>query len=96
MNKSVSLNKTFEQWVDLGVLPEACITRPETCSAAGAALSFWIKVTDYDSDEDSTEGVLSSRTQNDEPTGFVITLMSTWQGDRMRCELHSRTPFCFS
>ena len=75
VNQAVTLNNTFEQWVDLGVLPEACITRPETCSAAGAALSFWLKVTGHDS-EGTTIGILSSRTQTNDPTGFVLTLTS--------------------
>ena len=29
--------------MDLGILTEACITRPETCGAAGGALGFWMR-----------------------------------------------------
>ena len=30
------------QWVDLGIHTEACMTRPETCGAAGGAISMWV------------------------------------------------------
>ena len=33
------------QWVDLGIHTEACMTRPETCGAAGGAISVWLNVT---------------------------------------------------
>ena len=44
MNTAVTLNHTRRQWVDLGILEDACITRPETCGAAGAAVAFWIRI----------------------------------------------------
>ena len=36
------LNRTQRQWVDLGFQTEACMTRPETCDAAGGTISLWV------------------------------------------------------
>ena len=44
VNAALSLNHTRSQWVDLGIHTEACMTRPETCGAAGGAISVWLKV----------------------------------------------------
>ena len=41
------LNKTRNQWIDLGVHSEACMTQPETCGAAGGAISFWMYVIEF-------------------------------------------------
>ena len=38
------LDQTRSQWVDLGIHTEACMTRPETCGAAGGAISLWVNV----------------------------------------------------
>ena len=46
VNCALSLNRTRNQWVDLGIHTETCITRPETCGAAGGAISLWINVID--------------------------------------------------
>ena len=32
------------QWIDLGVLSEACIILPDTCGPVGAAVSVWVKI----------------------------------------------------
>ena len=37
-------NPALYQWVDLGVLSEACITRPDTCGPEGAAVAVWVKI----------------------------------------------------
>ena len=39
-------NHLKRQWVDLGIHNEACMIRPETCDAAGGAISVWIKLND--------------------------------------------------
>ena len=44
MNLPLRLNRTQEQWVDLGIHTEACMTRPETCGAAGGAVSLWVNL----------------------------------------------------
>ena len=44
MGSAVGLSIGMKQWVDLGVLQEACITRPETCGAAGGAVSLWARL----------------------------------------------------
>ena len=36
----------MNQWIDLGVHTEACMTLPETCGAAGGAISLWFRVYD--------------------------------------------------
>ena len=41
---ALSLDRTKRQWVDLGIHTEACMTRPETCGAAGGAVSLWVRV----------------------------------------------------
>ena len=46
VNSAVSLDRTRNQWVDLGIHSEACMTRPETCGTAGGAISLWVKVID--------------------------------------------------
>ena len=40
---SWSLDRTKNQWVDLGVHNEACMTRSETSGVAGGAISLWVK-----------------------------------------------------
>ena len=44
VNNVWTLNSTKSQWVDLGIHTEACMTRPETCGAAGGAISLWVKL----------------------------------------------------
>ena len=46
VHKALRLDRTKNQWVDLGVLSMACITVPDTCRPEGAAVSFWIKTID--------------------------------------------------
>ena len=46
VNEAVSLDRTRSQWIDLGIHTEACMTRPETCGAAGGAISLWVKLFD--------------------------------------------------
>ena len=38
------MDGTRSQWIDLGIQTEACMTRPETCGAAGGAIRMWINV----------------------------------------------------
>ena len=45
---AILLNHTRKQWVDLGIHTEACITRPETCGEAGAAVAFWMRINRHD------------------------------------------------
>ena len=40
----MNTDRTKSQWVDLGIHTEACMTQPDTCSAAGGAISLWLKV----------------------------------------------------
>ena len=42
VNGALNLDHTLEQWVDLGIHTEACMTRPQTCDAAGGAISVWV------------------------------------------------------
>ena len=46
VNSAVSINKTRSQWVDLGIHTEACMSQPETCGAAGGAISMWVNIID--------------------------------------------------
>ena len=45
-NYALTLDKSKKQWADMGIHTKACITRPETCGAAGGAISVWIKIVD--------------------------------------------------
>ena len=49
VNCALSLNRSRSQWVDLGIHTEACMTRPQTCGAAGGAISVWINIADCSS-----------------------------------------------
>ena len=40
----VETDKTEYQYVNLGDLSDACITRPVTCGGEGATVSLWLKV----------------------------------------------------
>lgn len=40
----VETDKTEYQYVNLGELSDACITRPVTCGGEGATISLWLKV----------------------------------------------------
>ena len=44
LNLALSLDRTRNQWGDLGIHTEACMTRPQTCGTAGGAISLWINV----------------------------------------------------
>ena len=43
INSGISTDGFHEQWIDLGIHTEACMTRPDTCGAAGGAVSLWLK-----------------------------------------------------
>ena len=60
--------------MDLGILEDVCITRPETCSAA--AVAFWMRITYSDS---TYRGIISSRGTGHTVTRFVIVV-----GDDLR------------
>ena len=57
MNSALTLDITKSQWVDLGYHTEACMTQPETCGAAGGALSLWVNLIDCNGDR---PGIISS------------------------------------
>ena len=48
INSGISLNHSRNQWVDLGILNDVCMTDPETCVAAGGAVAFWTRRHLYD------------------------------------------------
>ena len=56
VNKALILDRTKSEWIDLGIHTEACMTRPETCGAAGGAISLWAKMIDCP----SSAGIVSS------------------------------------
>ena len=80
VNSAVSLDRTREQWVDLGIMEKACITRPETCGAAGGAVSFWIRIVYGGINE---PGVISSRA-NASSTGIESSVSSFWINTYLR------------
>ena len=52
----MALDRTKSQWVDLGIHTDVCMTRPETCGAAGGAISLWVNVIECS----DWEGIISS------------------------------------
>ena len=68
MNLAWTFNGTKKQWVDLGTHTEACMTPPETCGAAGGAISLWVNVlAGY---KFYSCGIISSRTAY--TSGFML------------------------
>ena len=63
------MDVTKRQWVDLGILQDACILRPETCSAAGAAVAFWIRKTPPNNE---FQGIISSGSNENYETSFRV------------------------
>ena len=63
-------NRDHDQYVDLGDLSAACITRPETCGPEGAAISFWFKLNSCG----GTGGLISSTSSD--TTGFTVACNS--------------------
>ena len=57
-----------DDWVDLGNIEEACMTRPETCSAAGGAVALWVHAA---ATSKSNIGIVSSEVSQG-ATGFSI------------------------
>ena len=70
-NSALTLNRHRRQWVDLGIHTEACMTRPETCGAAGGAISLWLKIINCP----NSDGVITSR--RSWRRGFLIYCQST-------------------
>ena len=67
VNSALTLNRTNNQWVDLGIHTEACMTRPETCGAAGGAISLWINVIECP----INGGIISSRAEGSSGSRIV-------------------------
>ena len=44
MNSAWTVTHIKRQWINLAIHTDACMTRPETCGAAGGAISMWVKV----------------------------------------------------
>ena len=58
MNYAVITDHSRKQWIDLGVHTDACMTRPETCGAAGGAVSLWMMMVDTDCND--VGGIITS------------------------------------
>ena len=48
MGSAWTLNSRNREWIDLGTHREACMVIPETCGAAGGAVSLWVNVSECD------------------------------------------------
>ena len=59
------------EWIELGVHYEACMTDPQTCGAAGGAISIWIRIHSFD----YHGGILTTRTKigTNSSTGITIS-----------------------
>ena len=76
MNLARTFNGANNQLVDLGTDTDACMTRPETCGAAGGAISLWINANDCDG---SICGIITSRKSY--RTEFVLLMAPILQYD---------------
>ena len=56
----------MRQWLDLGILEEACIARPETCTSA--AIAFLMRI---NHDEGTQHGIISSQSRSDGVAYFM-------------------------
>ena len=61
-------DRGINQWIDVGIHNEACITQPDTCGAAGGAVSLWVKVIDCGFDD----GIFTTM-ENTQMRGVAIT-----------------------
>ena len=43
---AISLDRAQSQWIDLGILSNACITDATHCGTAGGAVAFWMRSTE--------------------------------------------------
>ena len=71
VNSGLTFNSTKSQWVDLWINTDVCMTRPETCGAAGGAISLWLQLIDCT----GIDGIISSLT--DGFTGSLIYCSSS-------------------
>ena len=60
VNSALTLDHTKRQWVDLGFHTEDCMTQPETCGAAGGAISMRMRLIDC-----PTGGIITSMIHQD-------------------------------
>ena len=59
VNDGVSTNLAREDWINLGIHLEVCLTHPESCGAAGGAISLWFRLNGY-----SIAGAIVTTTYN--------------------------------
>ena len=60
------LDKEKNEWLDLGIHTEACLTQLDTCGSTGGALSMWIKL-----GSSTYTGIITTK-QNDGASGFCL------------------------
>ena len=70
----MSTNGSLNQWIDLGIHTETCVTKPETCGAAGGAISVWMNIVDCP--QFPVSGVISTRPSS-ATTGSTIDCGNT-------------------
>ena len=70
INSAVSTDRNLNQWIDLGIHTDVCITRPDTCGAAGGAVSLWLRL--LDCGEGQLSGLITSTPDSFGSTGFII------------------------
>ena len=79
------------QWVDLGMHTEACMTRPDTCGAAGGAVSLWLREIECS----DLKGMITSKSYG--RTGFSIWCQdSSRQSTLSKYKRHSTAAQMFS
>ena len=77
INGAVQTNASEFQWINLGIHTEACMTRPETCGAAGGAISLWFRVIDCSISSIDSGAVVSTLTDSLETTGIAVECSAT-------------------
>ena len=71
INSAVSLDRSQQQWIDLGYHTEVCLSQPEFCGAAGGAVSMWLKIIDYY----EIGGILETNNIDDDNLGFMMVAL---------------------
>ena len=68
VTKSIRLDATFNQWIDLGTPRDVCLAQPDTCVHGGGTVIMWVRSQPTTSEQ---PGFISSRSR-DLARGFQI------------------------
>ena len=74
VNSALTLDETRNQLINVGIHTEACMTRPETCGAAGGAISLWVNQIECP----LPGGIVSTRAFGSSGSLIYCTIANIW------------------